>query len=57
MPTQELPTKECACGRGRIYTSERGKIRNAQINGKAVCQECVLDNIYSRFNKKEDSDA
>lgn len=47
---QEAPTKPCACGRGKIYTSPIDAKRNykVKIDGKELlrCVECKLDEIY-----------
>lgn len=47
---QEAPTKPCACGRGKIYTAEQDKVRNAKVDGKTVCIECKVDAIYRKVH-------
>lgn len=45
---QKRKTKMCDCGRGPIYT-DHGSAFNAKVGGKQVCNECKLDEIYSKF--------
>ena len=54
MKNQKIPTKPCSCGRGRVYTGERGVNLNLKVNGKIVCEECALDNIYERYFADKD---
>ena len=49
LKNQKMPTKPCTCGRGTVYTGERGVSLNLKVDGKIVCEECALDNIYKRY--------
>lgn len=49
LKNQGISQKPCACGRGMIYTGERGKNLNPKIDGKAVCEECVVDKLYAQY--------
>lgn len=46
---QEAPYKICRCGRGKVYTAEQDKLRNAVVNGRRACNECKLDEIYAKL--------
>ena len=50
---QEAPRKLCGCGRGYILTSpDRGGKYNEKVDGKTVCVECKMDEIYEKALKK-----
>lgn len=49
---QEEPYKICECGRGKVFTSERGKKRNAIVMGKQVCVECKMEHLYESLGVK-----
>lgn len=49
MYNQKAPKKLCTCGRGYIMTSrDRGGEYNEKIDGKIVCLECKVDEIYNK---------
>lgn len=49
MSRQEAPYKWCECGRGKIYTSKHDAKRNSRVDGKIVCVECKMDDIYKKI--------
>ena len=55
LKNQNIPTKPCPrCTTGTIYTGERAKALNVQIDGVAVCEDCVVRDLIAKYhNKKE----
>ena len=52
LKNQNRPTKPCDCGRGTVYSDGRGG--QPKLDGKYVCEECIIDNLYAKyFNDKE----
>jgi len=53
LKNQGRAQKPCACGRSTVYTDNApGQPR---LNGKPVCEECFVEDLYAKyFNKKED---
>lgn len=50
----DAKTKPCPCGRGKLYTGHMSSA-NPVLDGRQVCQECVVEALYAKFfNEKED---
>lgn len=43
---RDCPTPGCY---GKIRSDEQGRSYNARVDGKIVCAECVINNIYKQY--------
>lgn len=50
LKNQNIPQKPCPlCKTGKIYTGERGKALNVQLDGVSVCEDCVVEALKERY--------
>jgi ribosomal protein S27AE len=54
MNPQKKPTKPCpTCDTGKVLTGDWSK-HNAVVNGKQVCPDCMIHNLYAKHLDKKD---
>lgn len=55
LKSQSKGTKPCTCGRGTVYTGDYTK-HNPVVDGKRVCEECMIDHIYAKYRAPKDGE-
>lgn len=53
LKNQNIPTKPCPrCKEGTIYTGERSRVLNVTIDGKPVCEDCMVKHLINKYHNK-----
>ena len=54
LKNQHRATKQCECGRGTVYTDGRPGV--PRVNGKLVCEECFIDDLYEKMTTPKETE-
>jgi hypothetical protein len=52
LKNQNRATKPCACGRADVYSDGRGG--QPKLDGKYVCEECIVESLYAKYFNEQD---